>query len=801
MRALFLKILDMGFAAGWLVLAVLVIRALMRKAPKALRCALWALVAVRLVCPFSLESSLSRVPDTQALFRQAVSQAASETDHVETEPPETVQNPDRHMPDALSETAELSVPVNTAKQTVSGPAPVHRTVDWISLGAILWAVGVVVMLGYAAVSYLQLRKQVSASLALSGQVYLCDYIDTPFILGIGKPKIYLPSSLPPDSAAYVLSHEKAHLRRLDHWWKPLGYVLLCVYWFHPLIWASYILLCRDIEMACDEAVVKSLDGPGKKAYSEALLTCSIPRHILAACPLAFGEVGVKQRIQNVLHYKKPRFWVVLACVIAMVLVAVCFLTDPVSRKITYGSTTLDTAAMEQLNPQPEIDWASAAEEMGPGVFTLFDPQFYDGYLFIGCQQEEDSTILCFRQESDATYSFLQQLTVGLDEHLIQLDPDTQLLSAFYQTDNTELGLYVITDEAVTGIETNSGFWNYFRIDHWPALVVFDKALWSEMEDFYFQVRKDVPPTLSFVMRENDNALEFQAAEEGNFGCSYLFSGYVSYYDGENPPGSYGMDHNDLAQLIQILTQLPEGSILPCTKPDSIALRTELYLRADNGLSDDYANTLLIFYDTPDRVILGFGHWDQTMGGFDIQDAPYQYFQIQDQALSDYLLALCDNSRKQVQLMVLNGDDLEYRHADAAIKLENHLGWEYEIVEYTDDSTPFGIHCRPQRYDEGWIFFSYWPNGYTPPEDYRQIELGAGSNHVSFVKGFSPENWENRYPDQIWSYELATNTLGDGDYVILNEGADSWLPQYDIEVSFLLPENGFADGRVVSEEDG
>lgn len=797
MRALFLKILDMGFSAGWLVLAVLVLRPLMQKAPKASRCALWALVAVRLVCPFSLESALSRIPDTQALFRQTVSQTAPET-----VPVKTVRNLNQQMPDTLSETAQTSAPVRAAQQTQSKPAPVHRTVDWIFLGGILWSAGVLVMLGGAAVSYLRLRKRVSASLALNGRVYLCDYIDTPFILGIGKPKIYLPSSLPPDSATYVLAHEKAHIHRLDHWWKPFGYVLLCVYWFHPLIWAAYILLCRDMEMACDESVVKSMNTLEKKAYSEALLNCSVPRHLVAACPLAFGEVGVKQRIQNVLHYKKPRFWVVLACSIATILVAVCFLTDPVSHKITYGNTSLDTTAMEQLNPQPEIDWATTAEEIGPGDFTLFDPQLSDGYLFVGCQQEEDFTILCFQQESNGTYFFQQQLLVGLDEHLIQLDSDTQLLSAFYQTDNAELGLYVITDEAVTGIETNAGFWNYFRIDHWPALVVFDKALWSDMEDFYFQVRKDVPPTLSFVMRETDNALEFQAAKDGDFPCSYLFSGYVSYYDGENPPGSYGLDHDDLAQLAQILTQLPEGSILPCTKPDSTTLRTELYLRADNGRLDDSASTLLIFSDTPDGVILGFGHWDQAMSGFDMQDAPYPYFQIQDQALSDYLLALCDNSRKQVRLMVLNGDDLEYRHGDAAIKLENHLGWEYEIVEYTDGSTPFGIRCRPQGYDQGWVFFSYWPNGYAPPEDYPQIDLGVGTiNRIQFVRGYSPENWGKQYPDQIWSYELASNTPGDGDYVILNEDADLWLGTYSAEVSFMLPEDGFADGRVVSEEKG
>ena len=198
--------------------------------------------------------------------------------------------------------------------------------------SIVWLVGILLMLSYGAVSYFCLKRKVSASLCKEGHVYLCDNIDTPFILGIFRPRIYLPSGMAESEIPYVLAHEEAHLKRKDHLWKPLGFLLLAVYWFNPLFWVAYILLCRDIENACDEKAIKDSDKAYKVSYSEALLACSIHRRTIMACPLAFGETGVKSRIRAVLHYKKPAFWVILVAILVLIVTCVCFLTNPVTEK-------------------------------------------------------------------------------------------------------------------------------------------------------------------------------------------------------------------------------------------------------------------------------------------------------------------------------------------------------------------------------------------------------------------------------------------------------------------------------------
>ena len=311
MDMVFLKILNMSIAASWVVLAVLVLRFALKKAPKWITVALWALVAVRLVCPFSFESMFSLIPSAETV--------PEEMFYMEGE--------------NLHRNAYLDVAVGSA---VYAPVTVEldTSVSYVTgkemFATFAWLGGITAMAIYALASYLRLKKKVSASIHLSEAIYLCDYIDTPFILGIWNPKIYLPSSMDPDSAAYVLAHERAHLKRKDHWWKPLGFALLTIHWFNPILWLAYCLLCRDIEMACDEKVVREMGASDKKAYSEALLRCSVSRKMIAACPLAFGEVGVKERVKTVLNYKKPAFWIILLAVLALVLAAVCLLTDPVS---------------------------------------------------------------------------------------------------------------------------------------------------------------------------------------------------------------------------------------------------------------------------------------------------------------------------------------------------------------------------------------------------------------------------------------------------------------------------------------
>ena len=311
MDKIFLQLLNMSAAAGWLVLAVMVLRLFMKKAPRWLTCVLWGMVAVRLLCPFFLESPLSLIPSPRLLDPYEVRYG----DHpaVTTGIPAVngMVNP------VLSETLSPA-----AK---AGANPLHV---WITFAGVLWFLGFTALLLHSLISFLRIRKTVEESIPLQDNVRLCDRVGSPFILGIFQPEIYLPSDIREQELPYVLAHEKAHLKRRDHWWKPLGYLLLSLYWFHPLMWAAYVLLCRDIELACDESVIRDMSLEGKKAYSHALVSLSLHRRLVSACPLAFGESNIKERVHKVLHYKKPAFWMIIAAVAACVAAAVCFLTNP-----------------------------------------------------------------------------------------------------------------------------------------------------------------------------------------------------------------------------------------------------------------------------------------------------------------------------------------------------------------------------------------------------------------------------------------------------------------------------------------
>ena len=311
MSGIFLKLLNLSISASWLVLVVLALRLVLKRAPKWVNVLLWGMVALRLMLPFSIESALSLIPSA------------------ETVSPEVVQfDP---APTITSGVTIIDNAVNPSLSESFAAAPlasVNPLYVWTYLAGWVWLIGLTAMLLYALVSYLRLRRRVSASIPLRENIYVCDEVPSPFILGIVHPCIYLPSALDEAQRGSVLSHERAHLARRDHWWKPLGFALLAVYWFNPLLWLAYTLLCRDIELACDERVLRGMDAGQIKDYSSALLACSVPRRMLAACPLAFGEVGVGARVKNALRYKKPAFWVVAASVIVCIVVAVCFLTNP-----------------------------------------------------------------------------------------------------------------------------------------------------------------------------------------------------------------------------------------------------------------------------------------------------------------------------------------------------------------------------------------------------------------------------------------------------------------------------------------
>ncbi len=313
MSELFLRLVNLSITASWLVLAAVFMRLVFKKAPKFIHCIMWALVGIRLVIPFSIESVMSLVPSANTFPVENIYSANQEI----------ANNSYYHNVDSGVEIIDNALRPLT--YDVSSPDVLRSNLDVVS---IVWIIGIFAMLAYTAISYLRILRRVRASIAVKGNTFICDDIDTPFILGIFRPRIYLPSSMSEADAEYVIAHEKAHLKRLDHLWKPLGFLILSVYWFNPVLWLGYFLLCRDIEFACDEKVIRELGAEIKKPYSDALINCSVPRKMLAACPLAFGETSVKSRIKSVLSFKKPAVWLIIASAVAVSVAAVCLLTSP-----------------------------------------------------------------------------------------------------------------------------------------------------------------------------------------------------------------------------------------------------------------------------------------------------------------------------------------------------------------------------------------------------------------------------------------------------------------------------------------
>lgn len=322
MEKLFVEVLNMGLTATWVVLAVLAVRVLCRKAPKSLVVCLWALVGLRLVIPFVPESVTSLLPSGRIVSPEILT---AETPSIFT----GVTALNMAINPVLSEHLSPSYSVSSSLMPEAGANPM-QTVAFAAM--VVWFAGMAVMFAYSLGTYLWLRYKVRVSLCCRDNIYVCDSIATPFVFGLIKPRIYIPSGMDEAQRECVIAHETAHLKRKDHWWKTIGFALLSVYWFHPLLWISYLLFSRDIERACDERVVKKLDTDARKAYAEALVACSLQKRMMFACPLSFGEVGVKDRVKSVLHYKKPAFWIVVGTVAAGAVVAVCFLTNPVSEK-------------------------------------------------------------------------------------------------------------------------------------------------------------------------------------------------------------------------------------------------------------------------------------------------------------------------------------------------------------------------------------------------------------------------------------------------------------------------------------
>ena len=310
MNELFLKIINMSISASWLVLAVLILRFVLKKAPKWINVLLWGIVAIRLICPFSFESTLSLIPSAETIPLNI---------GMDTTP--TINSGISAINNAVN-------PIISQSNTPMAGASVNPLQITIGIYEYIWIFGMIALALYTAISYWRLHRKVDTAVRYKDNIFQSENVSSPFVFGIIKPRIYLPFKMNGQDLEHVVAHEHAHIRRKDHWWKPFGFLLLTIHWFNPLMWMAYVLLCRDIELACDEKVIKELGNEQRGDYTQALVACSINRRMIAACPLTFGEVGVKERVKSVMNYKKPALWVIIIAVIVCVGVAVCFLTNP-----------------------------------------------------------------------------------------------------------------------------------------------------------------------------------------------------------------------------------------------------------------------------------------------------------------------------------------------------------------------------------------------------------------------------------------------------------------------------------------
>ena len=316
MNEFFLKIINMSISASWLIFAVLILRLVLKKAPKWVNVLLWGIVAIRLICPFSFESALSLIPSAETFPKKIISGPSFDVQS-------GITPVDNRINDYLGDRYFEGVTV---------PANNGNTI--MTILTIVWTIGILLLVAYTVISYWRLHREIDTAVRYKDNIFQSENVSSPFVLGLIKPRIYLPFKLDGQDMEHVVAHEQAHIRRKDHWWKPLGFLLLTIHWFNPLMWLAYVLLCRDIELACDEKVIKGLSNEQRADYTQALVACSVNHRMIAACPLTFGEVGVKERVKSVMNYKKPAFWVIIIAVIVCVGVAVCFLTNPKQDRYT-----------------------------------------------------------------------------------------------------------------------------------------------------------------------------------------------------------------------------------------------------------------------------------------------------------------------------------------------------------------------------------------------------------------------------------------------------------------------------------
>lgn len=737
---IFFQFVDMSIAASFVVVAVVLLRLVLKRFPKWLHCTLWAMVAVRLICPIAPESPVSIVAAEPA------KEAAGELLDDYVGPSHTYWN----ISEEYSKAVDAGLPVFNGEEggsyVVTGERPQDKPSVFADVLAPLWVIGIVLLLGYAWITYRKLRRNVAASICLSENLYLCDYIDTPFILGILKPKIYLPSNMDPNAASHVLAHERAHIQRRDHWWKPLGYVLLCVHWFNPVIWIAYILLCRDIEMACDEKVIREMETSDKKAYSEALLSCSVSRRMIAACPLAFGEVGVKQRIRAVLHYRKPGFWLLLLTVIICIGAAGMFLTDPVLRNDISTAFELEAGSAEKfglLSDYGSVE-LSTQREMD-AVQTLLDD------ILLSEAPASAEAIQGTVDEYGWAYPLISFCFAEEEKYL-------------YFTCNFER-VWMVSEEGKTkpyGVKNPKVIADFFKKN---SAVIFGT------EVTYAPFASSEEP---WLWTKN---LSLDAVENLRY--------YWQVKKGTTNGGP--MSQVRFEEMLNILHKIPKSAFSEGKIEGAYYTYTDLYCNRKGDETsavwiEDGANQMVAVVRCEKgtvQLILCPDYDAAKEGYYKIKDV--KVWNIDDRALKDYLLEMDIHSPG---VNVFMGSEYEWERIPVTVEGEEVTiraviikGWDYQVIYPRTEAESYGIRCRPGDAEEGWLYFSFWPDGFTLEEKDRYYQI------VSNVYG------EQRYsyPSQVyqngnldtrgyqWSYRQLITPRGD--YVVLLEDAESWSERY------------------------
>lgn len=913
MEALFVKLVNMSITAGWLVLAILAVRLVFRRAPKWMLCLLWGMVALRLLCPFSMESGLSLIPSTQPLKQEIVF----------TAPPERQASGEilnsmgsvvlEKSPAAPARGEILDAGGNVVLEKDLNPYSADPEQVWLFALSRVWGLGMGLMVLYAFISYLLLRRRVATAIPMGKNIKRSEFVDTPFVLGLFRPVIYIPACMEPGDIPYVVAHEQAHIRRRDHWWKPLGFLLLSIYWFNPLLWVAYILLCRDIEAACDEKVIRDMPVEERRAYSMALLHCSIHRRRIAACPLAFGEVGVKERVKSVMNYKKPAFWVLLAAAIISVVVAVCFLTNPISPELPvteeprvftwfdrYSANPEEQYPKETVMELPGMAGASVAYDesrdeirlaTAEGTQPVISSPFMMENIFLTdltgdgiweicatIRTEETMQVQVYDAAEKRLYTLptpengIYVLTEKADR-LCVLEKDEnwsqvgygqlRLLGGVLQVGEVDPEVRALTEQVVcVDIWTNkqvclsSGEKREVILDLLHALqdgvepasrqevdaarkdtfhisqitvqyalgqrnLIFSQdfsIIWEENADLGYRVFNP-QPIRDFVTSVTDGVRgktavgePFATMDAPWDWCAGIHSKAVESaqahvclyaYSHGNTSGSSStggtISYDTLEELLAILNRLPKGAFTPEKVVKGRSYRSILNNQgAQNtsvGIVDGVNNLGVILNYRDGKVsLLLTDEMEKVRGKDESYLNPTQQWLVQDSALLDFMEKITEDPPVITYFV---GSEYEWQDPQEismgayTVSLRLIEGWEVERVE---NPTDFGIRCRPADVTEGWLYFSFWPEGYHPQEENRLI-LEGGFWEWTTVTSYSdeagtPNNFD--VTDAVWSYERIE--LGSGDYVVINDGADSWFREYrdQIDDTMLLTQISVAD---------